>query len=145
MTAIQQAHATSPFDSLKHAEMWQPAGYSRWQRFEDLVKRAITVTDGIFPGQIVFTGDGKNSSGPQGGRPAEGDYRCTRYGAYMILSRSDKPHLAGYFVMQTLFAENARQSPGLPIAGIEAIARAISGGDSPAELTPDPHTWTERS
>jgi hypothetical protein len=118
MTELATTHG-SPFDSIKHTdeqgeywltrEMWQPAGYAQWQNFEALVQRAIAVCEDKFPGQIVFMPDHENPAGPRGGRPSWGDYRCTRYGAYMILSRSDKPELADYFVMQTLYAENAQR------------------------------------
>jgi hypothetical protein len=122
----------SPFEALKHTdedgdywlarEMWQPAGYAQWQNFEPLVQRAITAAEAVFPGQIVFMVDHENPTGPRGGRPSKGDYRCTRYGAYMILSRSDKPELADYFVMQTMFAENV-QAAGLRKSEVVEILR----------------------
>jgi hypothetical protein len=127
-TDLAARRPESPFDSLKHTdpdtgedywltrEMWEPAGYATWQKFEELVKRAIKVCEDKFPGQGYINDSVKSSPMPNGGAREVKDYRCTRYGAYMVLSRSDKPHLADYFVMQTMYAENAQR--------IEAVVSA---------------------
>lgn len=135
--ALAEATIENPFDRLKHTDeqgeywlardMWEPIGYSTWQAFEDLTKRAIKILDNKFAGQGHISVETKSSSMPNGGVRLVRDYRLTRYGAYMVLSRSDKPELADYFVMQTMFAENAQAGETSRLRGSmtdEARARA---------------------
>jgi hypothetical protein len=141
----------SPFDGLKHTdengeywlarELYSPAGYSTWQKFEPLITQAQKVLEGISAGQDQVTLQvNQVPRGLNTGYQDQADYRCTRYGAYMILSRSHKPALADYFVIQTMFAENVQRQelstpPVLPLLSAEQVIELGCAGAT--EFYPD--------
>jgi hypothetical protein len=114
-----ECHTASPFDSIKHTdengdywlarEMWQPAGYAEWRDFEYLVNKAQDILKDIPAGQSMVVVEHNHVRRGFGGEQEKLDYRCTRYGALLILSRSNKPELADYFVAQAMFAENVQR------------------------------------
>jgi len=118
---------TSPFEGIKHAdpetgetywlarEMHELAGYAEWRDFDSLIRRAITVCEEVFPGQPMIVPKHNQVARGFGGTQLQQDYRLTRYGALMTLSRSDKPELADYFVVQTMYAENAQRAEVLKL------------------------------
>lgn len=139
----------SPFDAIKHEdeqgeywlarEIWKTARYSTWQRFEGLISRAQEV----FADRDRVNLDVNPVSSMVGNGQTVKDYRCTRHGAYMILSRSDKPELAEYFVQQTMYAEAVQAQPVLEseddivLRAVDILQRRVATAEAKvAELEP---------
>ncbi|WP_159050429.1 phage antirepressor KilAC domain-containing protein [Streptomyces cellostaticus] len=118
---------SSPFDRImlldhKGEERWsardlqQLMGYERWERFEDVIRRAqetITAT-GLDP-LDHFRGAVRLMPGGRWGKQSVADYRLTRFGAYHVALAGDgrKPEVAAaktYFAVKTREAEAAQQS-----------------------------------
>jgi DNA-damage-inducible protein D len=129
----------SPFDQIartdERGEYWMGRdlmsvmGYERWQRFEDVIERAMASsdaaghnTDKAFSQVNQLTGGG--NLGDQGKR----DYRLTRFAAYLVAMNGDprKPQIAEaqtYFAVKTREAE-VSQAHQLPTSFADALELA---------------------
>lgn len=116
----------SPFDAIRHeddgVEYWLARelqlvmGYEKWERFEDVIERAIrsaentgTYSDQAFS-RIREVGQIGQSTG------ARIDYRLSRYAAYLVAMNGhpNKPQVAAaqaYFAIRTHEAEAATTKP----------------------------------
>lgn len=134
------------FESVRHEdedgehwfarELQTTYGYSKWQKFEEIIRRAIKAIDGIGgigAGQTNITHVGKNVKVGFGDREID-DYRLSRYGAYMLAMECDgtKPEIGAaktYFAVQTHYAEQeqAKQErmPAIPQTYAETL-RALA-------------------
>jgi hypothetical protein len=114
-----QSKGGTPFETIRRVdafgrEYWSARelmpflGYSRWQNFERVIDQAITAANVVgINTDLNFTASSKNAG--QVGRIG-GDYRLSRYGAYMTAMRGDshKPEIAAaltYFAIKTREAE----------------------------------------
>lgn len=114
-TGMSAEHLT--FESLKHeaegAEFWyarelQPVlDYSSWDKFERVIKKAITACEGS--GQSSedhFFQVGKMVNIGSGAKRATRDYKLSRYACYLIVQNADASKLViangqTYFAIQT--------------------------------------------
>lgn len=107
-----------PFENLKKInqydkEYWSARdlqtllGYSKWQRFENTIKKAIeSCTQSKNNPQYHFTGAGKPIQGGKGSSQMVEDYHLSRFACYLIAQNGDarKPEIAEaqkYFAIQT--------------------------------------------
>lgn len=111
----------SPFDRimlLDHngQERWsardlqQLMGYDRWERFEEVIKRAMETIDAADLDSLDhFRGAAKVISGGRWGKQKVNDYRLTRFGAYQVALAADgrKREVA---LAKTYFAVKAREA-----------------------------------
>jgi DNA-damage-inducible protein D len=113
--------AQSPnFESIKQispygAEYWSARdlapllGYTKWERFEGAIKRAMTACEQI--GQIVsnhFPGDGKMVNIGSGGQREVKDYFLSRFACYLIAQNGD-PRKKEIAEAQAYFAVSTRK------------------------------------
>ena len=90
-------------------------GYDKWQRFEDVIKRAMIACEQV--GQTIvnhFTGSGKMVDVGSGATRRLKDYYLSRFGAYLTAQNGDprKPEIAAamaYFATATRENELAYQ------------------------------------
>ncbi|MFJ6554512.1 phage antirepressor KilAC domain-containing protein [Streptomyces luteogriseus] len=101
-------------------DLQQLMGYERWERFDDVVRRAqrAITASGLDP-LDHFRGAERMMSGGRWGRQTVTDYRLTRFGAYHVALAGDgrKPEVAAaktYFAVRTREAEIAQQ----PVADV---------------------------
>ncbi|MEV3925137.1 phage antirepressor KilAC domain-containing protein [Actinomadura coerulea] len=124
-----------PFDRIRHedetGEHWyarelQPLmGYEKWERFEDVIGRAIRSAEntGTYSDQAFSRIREKGT----GGRPRD-DRRVNRYAAYLVAMNGDpnKPQVAAaqaYFAVKTHEAEAAT---GKPMSEIEVARKYLA-------------------
>ncbi|MGH9920644.1 MAG: hypothetical protein ACRD6W_17465 [Nitrososphaerales archaeon] len=134
----------NPFESFRHEdadgehwlarEMWEPAGYSEWRQFENLISPAFDIISQLAGESAAQDHIGEYLKMVKVGSGAERgvkDYRLTRYGAYTVLAGSRKPDLRNYFVTMTRVGELALEQQ-LPAAGISdaVMMSAIEHGSS---------------
>lgn len=115
---------SSPFDRImlldEHGrERWaardlqQLMGYDRWERFAEVVERAIETIDAAdIDGRDHIRGAARVMGTGRWGRTRVKDYRLTRFGAYQVALAGDgrKPDVAAaktYFAVKTREAELA--------------------------------------
>ncbi|MBB5940197.1 phage antirepressor KilAC domain-containing protein [Streptomyces zagrosensis] len=132
------SRGSSPFDRImlldhRGEERWsardlqQLMGYERWERFDDVIKRAKETIEasGLDP-LDHFRGAVKSMRGGRWGKQAVTDYRLTRFGAYHVTLAGDgrKPEVAAaktYFAIKTREAEAAAQQPAADVSSPEGI------------------------
>jgi DNA-damage-inducible protein D len=120
LPAVDGNSGGSPFDAIRRqdvtGEYWLARelmpllGYLRWERFEDSVERARAAIENS--GQTADLHISRRRENLHGTTKPRGDYKLTRYGAYMIAMNGDprKPEVAAaqtYFAIQTRKAETA--------------------------------------
>lgn len=130
---------TSPFDAIRNVdsdgtEWWSardlmtPLGYLRWERFADVIERAIASAQAAdHPVEQAFSRGREKGAG----RPGI-DYRLSRYAAYLVAMNGDprKPEIAKaqtYFAVKTRQAEIADQNanhPAIPQSFADALQLA---------------------
>lgn len=128
----------SPFDAIRRedeaGEYWSARelmpllGYGQWRRFEDAIDRAQATCANS--GHAV-TSNFASADKVMGARgPARGDYRLSRYGAYLVAMNGDprKPEIAAaqtYFAVRTREAEVAQQAPAPVVTDSLEVLRAV--------------------
>ncbi|GAC1636982.1 MAG: DNA damage-inducible protein D [Ktedonobacteraceae bacterium] len=109
------------FDSIKQvspygAEFWSARdlapllGYDKWQRFEDVLKRARIACEQV--GQKVddhFTASGKMISTGKGANREIQDYLLSRFACYLVAQNGD-PRKSEIAAAQAYFAISTRQN-----------------------------------
>lgn len=80
-------------------ELREPLGYSRWQKFNDVIGRAYQAATnalGETAAQDQFTLAGKSIVSGKGGIREITDWHLTRYAAYLVAMNGDpiKPEIA---------------------------------------------------
>jgi DNA-damage-inducible protein D len=136
----------SPFDAIRrvdeHGEHWtgrdlMPVmGYDRWQRFEEAIKRAMVAcrNAGVDP-DTQFSQVSELTGAGNLGAQERGDYRLTRYAAYLVAMNGDprKPEIAAaqtYFAVKTREAETrqAERAPAVITLDVDEYERLLDGG-----------------
>jgi DNA-damage-inducible protein D len=134
----------SPFDAIRHedenGEYWlgrelQPSmGYGTWERFGDVINRAIRSAEntGTYSDQ-AFSPISEIGTGGRG----RGDYRFSRYAAYLVAMNGDpnKPQVAAaqaYFAVRT---HEAEASAGKPMSEIEVARKYLAVLEREQELS----------
>lgn len=132
MTEVEAA--ASPFDAIRRederGEYWtgrdlQPVmGYTNWRQFAEVIERAKIAARNV--GADVDTNfEASLKKAGQAGR-AGGDYRFTRYGAYLVALNGD-PRKKQIAEAQTYFAVKTREAE-------IASTRSIAPSDFPTAL-----------
>lgn len=90
-------------------EIKEILGYQRWDRFEDVIRKAIMACDSAgIDSSYQFSKTGRLIEHAKGGKRTVDDYFLTRYACYLIAMNGDasKPQIA---VAQTYFAIQTRR------------------------------------
>lgn len=129
MTSIEVPQSpASPFDSIKRTddtgEYWSARdlmpllGYDKWERFEEAIERAMAA--------ITNTGSSADANASRlreaSGKTTRGDFRLTRFGAYMTAMNGD-PRKLEVADAQTYFAVKTREAETLMV-NVKEITRA---------------------
>jgi DNA-damage-inducible protein D len=121
LSRIDHSAGSSPFDAIRRVdennqeywlarELQDVLGYSTWQKFGDVISRAIVAIDNSGGDSANhISGTDNLLSAPVN---AKKDYRLSRYGGYMVAMNGDsrKPEIAAaqsYFAVRTEQAESA--------------------------------------
>lgn len=134
----------SPFDVIRRVdadgEHWRGRelmpllGYEKWERFADMVERAVVSIDAAarLPEETAGHHVSHRREAVAGGLPGavRADYRLTRYGAYMTSLNGDvrKKQVAAaqrYFVMQARRAELSAANPVIELDELAAAERYV--------------------
>lgn len=120
-TIVPSAPGESPFDALRQvredgSEIWfarelqGPAGYTRWQRFADVIERAkVSAKNTGHDVNTAFVQVTKVTNAGKLGDLEYTDYELSRHACYLVFMNGDprKPEIAA---AQTYFAVKAREA-----------------------------------
>lgn len=107
LTLDELAHEEGGTEFWYAREIMEHLGYTKWQNFEDAIKRAMVSADiAKSPANHHFAEVSKMISTGKGAQRKVRDYKLTRYACYLIAMNGDtrKPEIAfaqSYFAMAT--------------------------------------------
>lgn len=148
---VPSAPHGSPFDALRQAredgsEIWSgrdlqsPAGYTRWQRFAEVIERAkLSAKNAGHDVDTAFVQVTKVTNAGKLGDLEYADYELSRFACYLVFMNGDprKPEIAAaqsYFAVQTRMAETVEDRKGTQKVSTPRPALHIGPGRDETEV-----------